>query len=53
MMAMAEDVGAEVVLWPIDETGHLQVEALEEILAEGGVAWVAVTGSLSSGRTTY
>ncbi len=44
-MAMAEDVGAEVVLWPIDETGHLQVEALEEILAEGGVAWVAVTGA--------
>lgn len=44
-MAMAEDVGAEVVLWPIDETGHLRVEALEELLAEGGVKWVAVTGT--------
>jgi cysteine desulfurase family protein (TIGR01976 family) len=44
-MAMAEDVGAEVVMWPIDETGHLRVEALEEILAEGGVRWVAVTGA--------
>jgi cysteine desulfurase family protein (TIGR01976 family) len=44
-MAMAEDVGAEVVLWPIDETGHLRVETLEELLAEGGVRWVAVTGA--------
>jgi cysteine desulfurase family protein (TIGR01976 family) len=44
-MAMADDVGAEVVLWPIDETGHLRVEALEELLAEGGVRWVAVTGA--------
>jgi cysteine desulfurase family protein (TIGR01976 family) len=44
-MAMAEDVGAEVVLWPIDETGHLRVEHLEELLAEGGVRWVAVTGA--------
>ncbi len=44
-MAMADDVGAEVVMWPIDETGHLRVEHLEEILAEGGVRWVAVTGA--------
>jgi cysteine desulfurase family protein (TIGR01976 family) len=44
-VAMAEDVGAEVVLWPIDETGHLRVETLEELLAEGGVRWVAVTGA--------
>src|SRR5690349_1892712 len=44
-MAMADDVGAEVVLWPIDETGHLRVEALEELLAEGDVRWVAVTGA--------
>ena len=44
-MAMAEDVGAEVVMWPIDETGHLRVETLEELLAEGDVKWVAVTGA--------
>jgi cysteine desulfurase family protein (TIGR01976 family) len=44
-MAMAADVGAEVVMWNIDETGHLRVEALEELLAEGGVRWVAVTGA--------
>ena len=44
-MAMAADVGAEVVMWPIDETGHLRVEHLEELLAEGGVRWVAVTGA--------
>ena len=42
---MADDVGAEVVMWPIDETGHLRVESLEELLAEGGVRWVAVTGA--------
>ncbi len=44
-MAMAEDVGAEVELWPLDETGHLDVEHLEELLAPGDVAWVAVTGT--------
>jgi len=44
-MQMADDVGAEVVMWPIDETGHLRVEHLEELLAEGGVRWVAVTGA--------
>jgi cysteine desulfurase family protein (TIGR01976 family) len=44
-MAMAEDVGAEVVLWPLDETGHLNVDHLEELLAPGDVRWVAVTGA--------
>lgn len=44
-MAMAEDVGAEVVLWPLDETGHLDVAHLEELLAPGDVRWVAVTGA--------
>ena len=44
-MTMAEDVGAEVVLWPLDETGHLDVAHLEELLAPGDVRWVAVTGA--------
>lgn len=44
-MAMAADTGAEVVLWPLSEDGNLDLDVLDELLAGGDVAWVAVTGA--------
>ena len=44
-MAVAADVGAEVVLWPLSEDGNLDLDGLDELLAGGDVAWVAVTGA--------
>lgn len=44
-MAVAADVGAEVVLWPLSEEGNLDLDGLDELLAGGDVAWVAVTGA--------
>lgn len=42
--AMAADVGAEVVLWPITDDGRLDPSVLADLLAGGGVRWVAVSG---------
>ena len=44
-MAIAADVGAEVVLWPLSDDGNLDLDGLDELLAGGAVAWVAVTGA--------
>lgn len=44
-MAMAADVDAEVVLWPLTPDGNLDPADLERLLATGRVRWVAVTGA--------
>lgn len=44
-MAMAADVGAEVVLWPLSPEGNLDPADLDQLLAGGRVRWVALTGA--------
>ncbi len=44
-MAMAADVGAEVVFWPLSPAGNLDPDDLDPLLADGRVRWVALTGA--------
>jgi cysteine desulfurase family protein (TIGR01976 family) len=42
---MAADVGAEVVMWPLDPSRGLDTDVLASLLDGGRVRWVAISGA--------